>query len=200
MPIREDGTGRRWVEMEVLVPGTPEQVWQALATGPGMAAWFVKGEIEPRVGGVFRLDFGQGALTSGEVTVWEPPHRFNYLERDWAPNAPPVATAISITSHAGDQCVVRMVHSLFTSLDDWDDQLEGFEQGWPAFFAVLRIYLARFAGADAASFVAATSTSTDSLSAWLHLGEALGLLGANFGERRATSAGPEPWSGIVELV
>lgn len=30
MPIRKDDSGRRWVEMEVLVPGTPEQVWDAI--------------------------------------------------------------------------------------------------------------------------------------------------------------------------
>jgi len=68
MPIKKDATGKRWVEMELLVPGTPEQVWHALATGPGYATWFVKGEIEPRVGGKFSLDFGQGLVTTGEVT------------------------------------------------------------------------------------------------------------------------------------
>ncbi len=40
MPMKRDDSGRRWVEMEFLVPGTPEQVWQAIATGPGMSAWF----------------------------------------------------------------------------------------------------------------------------------------------------------------
>jgi uncharacterized protein YndB with AHSA1/START domain len=200
MPIKKDGTGNRWVEMELLVPGTPEQVWQAMATGPGNAGWFVKGEIEPRVGGAFSLDFGQGAIASGEVTVWEPPHKFGYVERDWEPGAPPVATEITIISRSGDQCVVRMAHSLFTSSDDWDDQIEGFESGWPGFFAVLRVYLAHFAGMSAASFISQLPASVDSLSAWLRLGEALGLAGANVGERRPTSSEPEPWSGVVEHV
>ena len=35
MPVRKDDSGRRWVEMEFLVPGTPAQVWHAIATGPG---------------------------------------------------------------------------------------------------------------------------------------------------------------------
>ena len=200
MPIKKDETGKRWVEMELFVPGTPEQVWQAMATGPGNAAWFVKGEIEPRVGGVFRLDFGQGAISSGEVTKWEPPRQLGYVERGWAQGAPPVATEITITSRSGDRCVVRMVHSLFTSSDDWDDQLEGFESGWPGFFAVLRVYLAHFAGTSAASFMAMTPASADSLSTWLRLGEVLGLAGANVGARPAASSGPEPWSGIVEHV
>lgn len=200
MPMKTDGTGRRWVEMEVLVPGTPEQVWQAMATGPGLAAWFVRGEIEPRVGGAFRLDWGQGAITSGEVTEWNPPHQLGYVEREWAPNAPPVATEITITARSGNRCVVRMVHSLFTSSDDWDDQVEGFESGWPGFFAILRLYLEYHAGAGAASFIVMTPASGDSLSAWLRLGEALGLAGANVGEQRTASSGPEPWSGLVEHV
>jgi uncharacterized protein YndB with AHSA1/START domain len=200
MPIKKDGTGKRWVEMELLVPGTPEQVWQAMATGPGNAAWFTKSEIEPRVGGLLRFDFGPGATSSGEVTMWEPPHQFSYIERGWEKDAPPVATEIVITSRSGDRCLVRMVHSLFTSSDDWDDQLEGFEKGWPGFFAVLRSYLTHFTGASAASFISSTPASADSLSTWLRLCELLGLAGANVGEQRTASSGPEPWSGVVEHV
>src|SRR5262249_32168804 len=40
----------------------------------------------------------------------------------------------------GGICVVRVVHSLFASTDDWDNQLEGTESGWPGFFRILRIY------------------------------------------------------------
>jgi hypothetical protein len=171
-----------------------------MATGGGNTAWFVKEEIEPRVGGAFGLDFGPGEATSGEVTVWDPPHTFGYVERDWSPGAPPVATEITITGRAGDKCVVRMVHSLFTSSDEWDDQVEGFESGWPGFFAVLRVYLAHFAGMSAASFIIMSPVSGDSLSVWLRLGEALGLAGASVGERRTCSTGPESWSGVVEQV
>ena len=199
MPIKSDAS-RRWVEMETLVPGTPEQVWQAMATGHGNAAWFVTGTIEPRVGGLFRLDFGAEAVSTGEVTEWNPPQRFGYVERDWQEGAPPVATEITIESHTGNRCVIRMVHSLFTSSDEWDDQVEGFESGWPGFFAVLRIYLRHFAGAEARSFIAVSPTSGDALSTWVHLSELLGVSGASVGERREMSKGPELWSGIVEHV
>lgn len=50
IPIKKDGTGKRWVEMELIVPGTPEQIWHAIATGEGTVAWFVKASIEPQVG------------------------------------------------------------------------------------------------------------------------------------------------------
>ena len=200
MPIKKDALGKRWVEMELIVVGTPEQVWHAMATGPGNAAWFTKGEIEPRVGGKFVLDFGGGVTTAGEVTTWEPPHQFSYVERDWDKGAPPVATEITIASRAGGRCVVRMVHSLFTSSDAWDDQIEGFERGWPGFFVLLGIYLEHFAGASAATFMVVSPTTGDSLSTWCRLSEALGVVGANSGEQRTSSSAPESWTGVVEHI
>jgi uncharacterized protein YndB with AHSA1/START domain len=200
MPIKKDGTGKRWVEMEIVTPGTPEQVWNALATGPGNTAWFTKTTIEERVGGALRFDFGANGSSSGEVTRWDPPHGFGYVERDWSKGAPPVATEITITSRSGDQCVVRMVHSLFSTADDWDDQLEGFESGWPGFFEVLRIYLSHFAGMKAASFIAQVVVEADQLEIWKRLNDALGVAGANAGESRITGTTPEALSGVVESV
>jgi uncharacterized protein YndB with AHSA1/START domain len=200
MPTRKDGTGRRWVEMEFVVPGTPEQVWQAMATGPGNAAWFTRATIEERAGGEIRFDFGGGATSSGEVTAWEPPHRFAYVESGWMEGAPPVATEITIAGRSGGQSVVRMVHSLFASTDDWDDQLEGFEAGWPSFFDVLRIYLSGFDGKKAASFQAFVNSDGDPLAVWTRLTEALGLTAANVGEQRSTPPLPQALSGVVESV
>jgi uncharacterized protein YndB with AHSA1/START domain len=200
MPIRKDGTGKRWVEMELITPGTPEQVWQALATGPGNTAWFTKTTIDERVGGEVRFDFGPNGSSVGEVTTWEPPHRFGYVERDWSEGAPPVATEITITSRSGNRCVVRMVHSLFSSSDDWDDQMEGFEKGWPAFFEVLRVYLGHFAGRPAASFLAMASVEGDHLAVWKRLTKQLALTGADAGEQRTTPPQPEGLSGVIERV
>jgi len=39
----------------------------------------------------------------------------------------PIATEWSAEAKAGDVCVVRVVHSLFASKDDWDNQLEATE-------------------------------------------------------------------------
>jgi uncharacterized protein YndB with AHSA1/START domain len=200
MPIKKDGSGKRWVEMELIVPGTPEQVWQAIATGPGYTAWFTRTAIEERVGGTIHFDMGENGESKGEVTVWEPPLRFGYVERDWAEGAPPVATEVAVTARSGDRCVVRMVHSLFASTDDWDDQMEGFEGGWPGFFEVLRLYLLHFAGMKAAVAFALTRVETPQLDVWKKLTEQLGLAGANAGEEATSSQAPEKLSGIVEHV
>jgi uncharacterized protein YndB with AHSA1/START domain len=113
MPLKKDDSGRRWVEMEFLVPGTPEQVWQAIATGPGMSAWFTPTKVDEHVGGAIAFDFGDENCgedtSSGKVTAWEPPARFAYEEYGWSGEAPSVATEVAVTSHSGDSCVVRMV-------------------------------------------------------------------------------------------
>jgi hypothetical protein len=170
-----------------------------MTTGPGYAAWFANASIEERVGGALRFSFGPEMISSGEVTVWEPPFRFGYVETEWMDGAPPCVTEITIMSRTGGQCVVRMVHSLFTSKDDWDDQLESFEGGWPGFFEVLRIYLAHFAGQKGASFQAMVrGIGGEDLPVWTRLIEGLGLAGANVGERRMLKSGPQALSGVVE--
>jgi uncharacterized protein YndB with AHSA1/START domain len=200
MPINTDDKGKRWVEMAFVAPGTPEQVWDAMATGPGNTAWFTKASVDGRVGGEIQFDFGPQGTQTGEVTTWEPPHRFAYVEPNWSPGAPPVATEITITARSGDRCVIRMVHSLFASSDEWDDQIEGFEKGWPTFFGVLRLYLTHFAGRPAASFTAMVTVAGDPLPVWQRLVEQLGLAGADVGERRTIAAPVQPLSVAIEHV
>jgi len=199
MPVRKDESGKRWVDMELIVPGTPEQVWQALATGPGYTAWFTPTTVEERVGGTIRFDFGENGQSAGEVTVWEPPFRFGYVERDWAKAAPPVETEVTVTARSGDRCHVRMVHSLVASTDEWDEQMEGFEAGWPGFFEVLRLYLSHSDGMKAAVASAMTSVKACPLDAWKQLIQALGLAGADVGQECVLRAPGQP-SAIVERV
>jgi uncharacterized protein YndB with AHSA1/START domain len=204
MPLKKDDSGRRWVEMEFLVPGTPEQVWHAIATGPGMSAWFTPTTVDEHVGGTITFQFGDvtcdEVTQTGTVTAWEPPDRFCYEEHNWSGEAPPVATEVTVTSHSGDRCVVRMVHSLFTEKDDWDDELEGFEGGWPGFFEVLRVYLANFAGKPGAAVRVMASSPGTAAQAWSRLTSALDLAGANVGERRETPSDAPRLSGVVERV
>jgi uncharacterized protein YndB with AHSA1/START domain len=200
MPVKKDDSGKRWVEMELIVPGTPEQVWHAIATGPGYTAWFTPATIDERVGGPIHFNMGENGESKGEVAVWEPPSRFGYVERDWAGDAPPLATEITVTAKSGDRCIVRMVHSLFASTDDWDDQMEGFESGWPGYFEVLRLYLSHFAGMRAAVASAMTSVEKPHLDVWKQLTDELGLAAANVGEERTAPRTPEKLSGIVERV
>ena len=46
MGVKEEASGRRSVQVEIEVSGTPEEVWQAIATGPGISSWFVHSTAE----------------------------------------------------------------------------------------------------------------------------------------------------------
>jgi uncharacterized protein YndB with AHSA1/START domain len=201
MPLKKDASGRRYVEMELELPGTPEQIWQAVATGPGYTAWFVPTDLEERVGGAITFHLFGDVISSGHVTAWEPPHRFAYEEPNWSGEAPPVATEITIEAHAGGTCTMRMVHSLFTERDDWDKEVEGFESGWPGFFVILRIYLRDFAGMHAAALHPRGNFAGTHEEAWRRMKSLLDLEGAVLGERRSTSAKGAPrLAGTVEHI
>ena len=147
MSVKKEASGRRSVQVEVEVPGTPEEVWQAIATGPGISSWFVPTEFEERDGKpvAVKLNFGPGMESRSAVTAWDPPRMFAAQGEGWG-GSPPIATEWSVEARAGGVCLVRVVHSLFASTDDWDNQLEGTESGWPGFFRTLRIYLTHFRG------------------------------------------------------
>jgi uncharacterized protein YndB with AHSA1/START domain len=204
MPFRRDDSGRRWVEMEFLVPGTPEQVWQAIATGPGMSAWFTATEVEERVGGAISFDFGDENcgedVSSGKITAWDPPVRVEYEEYGWNGDAPPVATEVTVTARSGDRCVVRMVHTMVTDKDDWDGELESFETGWPGFFEILKVYLAHFAGAQAATVRASAVSPKGEKQAWSTMTGALNIAAADVGDRCETPDGTPRLAGRVERI
>lgn len=50
MSGKQEASGRRSVQIEVGVPGTPEEVWQAIAAGPGISSWLVPAEFEVKGG------------------------------------------------------------------------------------------------------------------------------------------------------
>lgn len=201
MSLKIDESGRRSVQVEVEVPGTPEEVWQAIATGPGVSSWFVPTKMDDHVGGSIVLTFGPNMDSVATMTAWDPPRRFAAESPGMAPGSPPLATEWMVEARSGGTCVVRVVHSMFASTDDWDDQLTSTEAGWPAFFRILRAYLEHFRGERSAYLSAMAIASSDAAGTWASLAGPLGVAGASAGERVevAGSAAP-PFAGIVEEV
>ncbi|MFP5286367.1 MAG: SRPBCC family protein, partial [Thermoanaerobaculia bacterium] len=195
MSVKKDESGRRWVQVEVEVPGTPDEVWKAIATGPGVSSWFVPTEV--RDDGTIVSDFGPGMESVAKVTAWDPPRRFAAESRDLGPEAPPVATEWIVEARSGDTCVVRVVHSLFASADDWDDQLASWEGGWPWFFQILKLYLAHFRGQPHSAFREMGAAPEPASAAWDALTAALGLGSFAEGQRVSASGGATPLAGTV---
>jgi uncharacterized protein YndB with AHSA1/START domain len=202
MSVKKEASGRRSIQVEVEVPGTPEEVWQAIATGPGISAWFCPAECEEQGGKpvAVKLNFGPGMVSRSVVTAWDPPRLFAREADGWAPGSPPIATEFSVEARAGGLCVVRVVNSLFASTDDWDKQLDGAESGWPGIFRILRIYLTHFRGQRSAIMQVMAGAAGTKEEAWATLTAALGLNGVGVGQRWAAPAGVPALGGVVEHV
>jgi uncharacterized protein YndB with AHSA1/START domain len=199
MPVQKEPSGRRSVQAEVEVPGTPEQVWQAIATGPGISSWFVPTEVDAGVGGTAVSHFGPGSSMDSvaAITAWEPPRRF-VASTEEGPG--PVATEWTVEARDGGTCIVRVVHSWFASTDEWDEQFEGHTYGWQGFFRILRLYLTHFGGQPCSAFQLMGVAPEPTAEAWGTLTGALGLNGAVVGQRVGASADAPPLAGSVEDV
>lgn len=200
MSVKKDPSGRRSIQVEVEVPGTPEEVWRAIATGPGISAWFVPTRSEERAGGEIVSNFGPGMDCPAKITAWEAPHRFVAEGLMGGPGSPSVATEWSVEARAGGKCVVRVVHSLFASTDDWDNQLDGLEQGWPAYFRVLRRYLERFKGMPCAAMQFVGFSNDAEAEAWAKTGGELGLVKVAEGQPWSAPAGVPRMAGAVDML
>jgi uncharacterized protein YndB with AHSA1/START domain len=201
MSVKKEASGRRSVQVEVEVPGTPEEVWQAIATGPGISSWFVPTEFEERDGKpvAVTLNFGPGMESRSVVTAWDPPRRFAAQSEGWG-GSPPIADEWTVEARGGGVCVVRVVHSLFASTDDWDNQLEGTESGWPGFFRILKIYLTHFRGQRSATMQWLAPVGGTVGEAWETLTSPLKLNGASAGQRWTAPADVPSLGGVLEHV
>jgi uncharacterized protein YndB with AHSA1/START domain len=138
----------RVIDLEVEVAGTPEQVWQAIATGVGISAWLQPTMVEGRLGGRFAFDMaalGLGTNDSGRVTAWDPPHRFATGGVRWQAQGAPaalLATEWLVETVSGGTCRVRMVMSGFGSGAAWDQEIQELTEGMRKALENLRSYLA----------------------------------------------------------
>ncbi|MEW6476740.1 MAG: SRPBCC domain-containing protein [Actinomycetota bacterium] len=147
------------IRKEIPLEATPQQVWEAIATGPGLAAWFMPME----------LDLDSPTVTSNEpgrrLAVRLPAnpdgsfHSFDYR--------------IEPAGRAG--AVFRFRHSGFTS-DDWGEEFEAVTSaGWDMYLHTLSQYLAHFAGRPAHYVEAEAPPASADEAAWPRLLAAMGL-------------------------
>lgn len=201
MSVKLEANGRRSVQIEVEVPGTPEEVWQAIATGPGISSWFVPTHFEERDGKPVAVtaSFGPGMEARSTLTAYDAPRMFANESAGWMPGSPPMAAEWSVEARRGGVCIVRIVHSLFASTDEWDDQLESTASAWPAFLRNLRLYLTYFRGQRSAIMQVVTPASSEA-EAWDTLTSALGVKGVRVGQHWHTPAGVRPLGGVLEYL
>jgi len=199
MSVKREASGRRSLQVELEVPGTPEEVWQAIATGPGISSWFVPAAIEEQDGKpvAMKLKFAPGVEPRSVLTAWDPPRMFVAQGESWG-GAPPMASEWSVAARAGGVCIVRIVYSLFASTDEWDNQLEGAKAGLSGFLRTLQLYLRHFRGQRSANMQLVAPVAGTEAEAWEALTAALGVKGVSAAERCTAPADVPAFSGVVE--
>ena len=117
------------IRREVELPATPEEVWEAVTTSEGNAAWLFPGLADP-----------------SDIRLSEPPHRFTIHtegEDGWFNSIEDV-----IEARDGSTTVLRYVHSgIFT--DDWDNQYDAAGRHTDFYLHTLGEYLRHFKGRTA---------------------------------------------------
>lgn len=199
MSVKIGEDGRRSVQVEVEVPGSPEEVWKAIATGPGISSWFVPTEVEERNGGKVTANFGPGMESISTITQWNPPQNFVAEGSGMSPESPPMATEWVVEAKSGDTCLVRVVHSWFASTDEWDSQYEAVENGWVGFFSILRLKLKHFLGQPSTAFDVTGIGNYGESEGWAALTAPFGLTGAVEGKEVSREADTPSLSGKVEV-
>ena len=183
----------RRIEVEVEVPATPEQAWEAIATGPGITAWFMPAEVEGGVGGAVRHTHEPGMTTSGTITAYEAPHRFAYEEQGWMTDQADTVTATEflVEARGGGTCVVRLVMSGLGEGEDWDKAIESFTSGWQSALLALRLYLEHFPGERAAAINVGGEAAGEKDAMWGELVRGLGLPAQPRVGDHLTATGPD---------
>ncbi|MFB9908776.1 SRPBCC family protein [Allokutzneria oryzae] len=145
------------VREEVVLPATPEQVWAAVATPEGHAAWFMSVD-----------DIG-----AENATAWDPPKRFA-TKTPIAEDGSFHAFEYLIEGREGST-VLRFVHSGVLT-DEWSEDYEDMTaQGWTMYLHTLAEYLTHFPGRPATYVEAEGPRSSAAPEAWAKLEAVLGV-------------------------
>jgi uncharacterized protein YndB with AHSA1/START domain len=134
------------IRKEIEVAATPEEIWDAIATGEGIDGWFLGtgNQVEPREGGRVWISFGEGAGGPSRVTAWEPPRRFAH-EGEPAPDGSVHAFEYEIEALAGGTTRVRLVHSGFLA-GDWESEYDAVNEGDFMYLHLMAQYATHFRG------------------------------------------------------
>ncbi len=182
------------VRREQDLPATPEQVWDAVATGAGNLGWLYPMEVEPRVGGkVTRSD--------STVTVWEPPGHL--AVRATLDDGFSNTLSYRIEPVDGATTHLRMgIHWVHEGVWDetWDTKADAAEKHVDFYQRGLAEYLRHFAGRPAVYVKAQRPEPTTDPADFAALRRRLGLAADAAVGDRLTLHVPAPAGGPQEVV
>ena len=184
---------------DIDLQATPEQVWAAVATGPGIDSWFMgRNQVEPREGGAANMEL-PGFTGESTVTAWDPPRRFAYRTAPGEEGAF-MAFEYLIEGRDGGSSTLRMVHSGILG-GDWESQYDALRKGNPLYLRTLAQYLLHFPGRTAVPVTAFGPPQDGEEQAWSALLRAVGLTdGVAEGDKVHFTVAGQAVDGVVDTV
>ncbi|MGH2691522.1 MAG: SRPBCC family protein [Actinomycetota bacterium] len=185
---------------EIEVGATPDQAWQAIATGEGMDGWYMgRNEIEPSEGGKIRTVTPEWTAEA-TVTTWDPPNRLVY-RTDEAEDGAFMSFDYRIEGKDKGDTSIKWIHTGMLG-DNWEKEYEAMSEGDAAYFHKLGLYFTYFFGRRATPVETYGPEVHDREQAMKLFRQGLGLPGpVEVDEKvRLTPEGIEPIEGVVEWV
>jgi uncharacterized protein YndB with AHSA1/START domain len=182
---------------EIDLEATPEQVWAAIASGPGIDSWFMgHHQVAGHEGGRNAMSI-LGFTNESTTTAWEPGRRYAY-RTDEAPDGTFMAFEFLIEGRDGGSTVLRYVHSGMLG-DDWEAEYDGLRKGTSLYLRTLAVYLKHFGGRTAAyTMFLPSSQVLDETVAWRAFLDAFSI-GPESDRARLDIDGLDPVDGIVDF-
>lgn len=175
---------------------TPEQIWEAVATGPGNLGWLYPMEIEPWEGGTV----SRGPAT---VTVWDRPWRFACRHDSEDGLSVVLEYRIEAYDEGGSmlRAVIRRVHSGVVGAD-WKTHTDAADKHTDFYHHTLGQYLQYFNGQPAAYVQAQGPETSTQPNAFAVLRRGLGISDhLTQGETaRITPSGLDPLDAVVDYL
>jgi hypothetical protein len=162
--------------LENVLPATPEEIWHAVATGPGNLGWLYPMEIEPWEGGVV----SRGPCT---VATWDPPRQFACRRED--DEGFSMVLTYLVEDGSGDGSTLRTTLHWVQEGDvdgGWDTRTDAATEHAHFFHHTLGQYLRYFNGRAATYVEVGAPASSTSAGAFSVVRRGLGLDGAVQGD------------------
>jgi uncharacterized protein YndB with AHSA1/START domain len=132
--VTEPGT----IEQKLRIRARPETVWRYWTDPERMCDWWgTAAQLDPRPGGICRVELGGGPVMRGEYVELVPHERivftFGWEATDGAPAVAPGSTRVEVTlTPHGDDTILVLRHTGIPAA-----QRDEHRSGWEHFLAVL---------------------------------------------------------------
>ncbi len=135
--------GTRSTEHFIEIAAPVDRVWDAITNPTKLSQWILKGaEVDGRIGGLIKMDWGEEGLSDATIEEWDPPRRLTMQHLPWE-SAPPMPESggprdTYVLEAAGETTRLQLICSNVPTDSSWDEFFEGTKKGWPYFLSKLK--------------------------------------------------------------